>query len=107
MVKADHLDALFSSNQMKLRLLDTVSRSLGMTITSSTCLTTGADILTQQGATQSSKWNCLRITVGFGSFLGYCFTSVCCLGARTKVADKRVHSNAKRPESKHTCIFYV
>ena len=35
------------------------------------------------------------------SSLGFCFTSVCCLEARTRGSDK------KRAKSKHTCIFSV
>ncbi|KAF8084889.1 hypothetical protein N665_0694s0018 [Sinapis alba] len=69
---------------MKLRLLDTVSRSLGTTISSSTCLTTGADILTQQGVTQLSKWNCLLITVGFGFFFRVLFYFCLLLGSKNK-----------------------
>ncbi|KAJ8420210.1 hypothetical protein Cgig2_017697 [Carnegiea gigantea] len=40
---------------MKVRLLQTLSNSLGTTITPSTCVTTGADILQQQGITDLSK----------------------------------------------------
>lgn len=69
---------------MKLRLLDSVSRSLGTTISSSTCLTTGADILTQQGVTQLSKWNCLLITVGFGFFFRVLFYFCLLLGSKNK-----------------------
>ncbi|CAF2094736.1 unnamed protein product [Brassica napus] len=69
---------------MKLRLLDSVSRSLGTTISSSTCLTTGADILTQQGVTQLSKWNCLLITVGFGFFFRALFYFCLLLGSKNK-----------------------
>ncbi|ESQ52614.1 hypothetical protein EUTSA_v10016300mg [Eutrema salsugineum] len=69
---------------MKLRLLDTVSRSLGTTISSSTCLTTGADILTQQGVTQLSKWNCLLVTVAFGFFFRVLFYFCLLLGSKNK-----------------------
>ncbi|XP_054786581.1 ABC transporter G family member 6-like [Prosopis cineraria] len=51
---------------MKLKLLESLSKTLGMNITSSTCLTTGSDILQQNGITQLSKWNCLWVTVGWG-----------------------------------------
>ncbi|CAH2058737.1 unnamed protein product [Thlaspi arvense] len=69
---------------MKLRLLDTVSRSLGTTISSSTCLATGADILRQQGVTQLSKWNCLLVTVAFGFFFRVLFYFSLLLGSKNK-----------------------
>ncbi|KAG2252058.1 hypothetical protein Bca52824_082194 [Brassica carinata] len=47
---------------MKVKLLDTMSDSLGTNITEATCLTTGPDLLLQQGISQLSKWNCLWIT---------------------------------------------
>ncbi|VVB05719.1 unnamed protein product [Arabis nemorensis] len=72
------------SNGMKLRLLDSVSRSIGMRITSSTCLTTGADILKQQGVTELSKWNCLLVTVGFGFFFRVLFYLCLLLGSKNK-----------------------
>ncbi|KAG2309330.1 hypothetical protein Bca4012_081694 [Brassica carinata] len=69
---------------MKLRLVDSLSRSLGTTISSSTCLTTGADILTQQGVTQLSKWHCLLITVAFGFFFRVLFYFCLLLGSKNK-----------------------
>ncbi|KAL1191579.1 ABC transporter G family member 1 [Cardamine amara subsp. amara] len=69
---------------MKLRLLDTVSKSLGTTISSSTCLTTGADILKQQGVVQLTKWNCLLITVAFGFFFRVLFYLCLLLGSKNK-----------------------
>ncbi|MFQ6647826.1 hypothetical protein Gotur_021867 [Gossypium turneri] len=44
---------------MKVRLLQSVSKSLGVRITRSTCMTTGLDILKQEGITDLSKLNCL------------------------------------------------
>ncbi|CAH2064079.1 unnamed protein product [Thlaspi arvense] len=69
---------------MKLRLLDSVSRSIGMRITSSTCLTTGADILKQQGVTELSKWYCLLVTVAFGFFFRALFYLCLLLGSKNK-----------------------
>ncbi|EFH57908.1 abc transporter family protein [Arabidopsis lyrata subsp. lyrata] len=69
---------------MKLRLLGTVSKSLGVTISSSTCLTTGSDILTKQGVVQLSKWNCLFITVAFGFFFRILFYFTLLLGSKNK-----------------------
>nr|VDD09846.1 unnamed protein product [Brassica oleracea] len=69
---------------MKLRLLDSVSRSIGMRITGSTCLTTGADILKQQGVTELSKWSCLLVTVGFGFFFRVLFYLCLLFGSKNK-----------------------
>ncbi|XP_010516065.1 PREDICTED: ABC transporter G family member 16 [Camelina sativa] len=69
---------------MKLKLLDSVSTSIGMRISRSTCLTTGADILKQQGVTQLSKWNCLLITVGFGFLFRVLFYLCLLLGSKNK-----------------------
>ncbi|KFK36826.1 hypothetical protein AALP_AA4G176500 [Arabis alpina] len=70
--------------EMKLNLLDTVSQSLGTTITSSTCLTTSADIMTHQGVTQLSKWHWLLITVAVGFFLRVLFYLCLLLGSKNK-----------------------
>jgi ABC-type multidrug transport system permease subunit len=69
---------------MKLKLLGTVSKSLGVTISSTTCLTTGSDILRQQGVVQLSKWNCLFITVAFGFFFRILFYFTLLLGSKNK-----------------------
>lgn len=53
-------------DSVKLKLLSTISNTLGMKITASTCLTTGTDILQQQGVTDLSKWSCLWVTVAWG-----------------------------------------
>ncbi|CAN8317259.1 unnamed protein product [Cochlearia groenlandica] len=71
-------------NVIKLRLLDSVSESLGTRISSSTCLTTGADILKMQGVTQLSKWNCLLVTVAFGFFFRVLFYFCLLLGSKNK-----------------------
>ncbi|KAG4908678.1 hypothetical protein JHK86_057162 [Glycine max] len=53
---------------LKVKLLETMSSTLGTKITTSTCLTTGADILQQNGVTDLTKWNCFWITVAWGFF---------------------------------------
>ncbi|KAK9169119.1 hypothetical protein Syun_001259 [Stephania yunnanensis] len=55
-------------SEKKLELLETISKSLGMSITSGTCLTTGRDILVQEAITQLSKWNSFWATVALGFF---------------------------------------
>uniref|UniRef100_A0A7C9ALT6 Adenosinetriphosphatase n=1 Tax=Opuntia streptacantha TaxID=393608 RepID=A0A7C9ALT6_OPUST len=69
---------------MKVRLLQTLSNSLGMTITPSTCVTTGTDILQQQGITDLSKWDCLWITVAWGFFFRILFYFSLLLGSKNK-----------------------
>ncbi|KAL3645304.1 ABC transporter G member 6 [Castilleja foliolosa] len=71
-------------NAMKIRLLDSLSRSLGMRLTSTTCLTTGADILQEQGITDLSKWSCLFVTVAWGFFFRILFYLSLLLGSKNK-----------------------
>ncbi|CAN8284816.1 unnamed protein product [Cochlearia groenlandica] len=69
---------------MKLKLLDTISESLGIVISSSTCLTNGEDILKHQGITQLGKWYCLLVTVGFGFLFRVLFYLTLLLGSKNK-----------------------
>ncbi|KAF5742634.1 putative ATP-binding cassette transporter [Tripterygium wilfordii] len=69
---------------MKVKLLETLSNTLGTRITSSTCLTTGPDILVQQGVTQLSKWNCLIITVAWGFLFRILFYLSLLIGSKNK-----------------------
>ncbi|KAM7526280.1 hypothetical protein LguiA_016182 [Lonicera macranthoides] len=69
---------------LKLELLKTMSKTLGMSITSSTCLTTGLDILKEQGVTDISKWACLWITVVLGFFFRFLFYFALLIGSKNK-----------------------
>uniref|UniRef100_A0A5B7CGA2 Putative ABC transporter G family member 6-like n=1 Tax=Davidia involucrata TaxID=16924 RepID=A0A5B7CGA2_DAVIN len=69
---------------MKLELLKSLSRTLGMNITSTTCVTTGTDILQKQGITDLSKWNCVWITVAWGFFFRILFYFSLLLGSKNK-----------------------
>ncbi|KAJ1436410.1 P-loop containing nucleoside triphosphate hydrolase [Sesbania bispinosa] len=69
---------------LKLKLLESMSNTLGMNITSSTCLTTGSDILQQNGVTDLSKWNCLWITVAWGFFFRFLFYLSLLVGSKNK-----------------------
>ncbi|KAK7390732.1 hypothetical protein VNO78_18775 [Psophocarpus tetragonolobus] len=71
-------------DSLKLKLLDTMSSTLGINITSSTCLTTAADILHQNGVSDLSKWNCLCITVAWGFFFRFLFYFSLLLGSKNK-----------------------
>ncbi|KAK8546163.1 hypothetical protein V6N13_067398 [Hibiscus sabdariffa] len=70
---------------MKVRLLRTLSDTLGSSeITSSTCLTTGVDVLKKQGISDLSKWNCLFITLAWGLFFRVLFYFSLLLGSKNK-----------------------
>ncbi|KAF8397578.1 hypothetical protein HHK36_016498 [Tetracentron sinense] len=71
-------------DSMKIKLLQSLSGTLGLNITSSTCVTTGPDILRQQGITDLSKWNCLWITVAWGFFFRILFYFSLLLGSKNK-----------------------
>ncbi|KAE8664417.1 ABC transporter G family member 2 [Hibiscus syriacus] len=69
---------------LKLRLLQSMSGVLGVNITGSTCVTTGEDLLAQQGVTDISKWNCLWIIVAWGFFFRILFYFALLLGSKNK-----------------------
>ncbi|MED6159112.1 ATP-binding cassette sub- G member 1 [Stylosanthes scabra] len=69
---------------LKLKLLDSMSNTLGTKITRSTCLTTGADILQQNGVTDLSKWNCLWVTVAWGFLFRFLFYLSLLVGSKNK-----------------------
>ncbi|KAJ7976232.1 ABC transporter G family member [Quillaja saponaria] len=69
---------------MKVKLLENLSNTLGTTITTSTCLTTGSDILQQQGVIDLSKWSCLWITVAWGFLFRILFYFSLLIGSKNK-----------------------
>ncbi|KAK7284245.1 hypothetical protein RJT34_18987 [Clitoria ternatea] len=69
---------------VKVELLKSMSQTLGMNITSSTCVITGVDILKQQGITQLNKWNCFWITVAWGFFFRFLFYLALLFGSKNK-----------------------
>ncbi|GAA0185310.1 hypothetical protein Leryth_022519 [Lithospermum erythrorhizon] len=69
---------------IKEKLLASMSSSLGVNITSSTCVTTGSDLLKQQGVTQLSKWGCLWVTAAWGFFFRILFYFALLLGSKNK-----------------------
>ncbi|KAG8380722.1 hypothetical protein BUALT_Bualt06G0045500 [Buddleja alternifolia] len=71
-------------NALKVKLLDSLSSSLGMRITSTTCVTTGADILQQEGITDLSKWSCLWVTVAWGFIFRILFYLSLLAGSKNK-----------------------
>uniref|UniRef100_A0A803P520 ABC-2 type transporter transmembrane domain-containing protein n=1 Tax=Cannabis sativa TaxID=3483 RepID=A0A803P520_CANSA len=69
---------------MKGELLKTMSKTLGMNITGSTCVTTRTDILKQHRITDISKWNCLWITIAWVFFFRILFYFTLFLGSKNK-----------------------
>ncbi|KAK6943720.1 ABC-2 type transporter [Dillenia turbinata] len=70
--------------ELKIKLLKSLSSTLGMNITSSTCVTTGLDILKKEGITDISKWNCLWITIAWGFFFRILFYFTLLTGSKNK-----------------------
>ncbi|KAI8006143.1 ABC transporter G family member 1 [Camellia lanceoleosa] len=68
----------------KMKLLESIRSTLGMNISSTTCVTTGIDILQKQGITDLSMWNCLWITVAWGFFFRILFYFSLLLGSKNK-----------------------
>ncbi|TXG75248.1 hypothetical protein ES288_D01G262700v1 [Gossypium darwinii] len=73
-----------ASEAMKLKLLESMSSVLGVNISGSTCVTTGKDLLVQQGISDISKWDCLWIIVGWGFFFRVLFYFTLLLGSKNK-----------------------
>ncbi|KAG5072564.1 hypothetical protein JHK86_007775 [Glycine max] len=69
---------------LKVELLKSMSETLGMNISRSTCVVTGEDVLKQQGITQLSKWNCFWVTVAWGFFFRFLFYLALLFGSRNK-----------------------
>ncbi|CAJ2631086.1 ABC transporter G family member 1-like protein [Trifolium pratense] len=69
---------------LKLKLLDSMSNTLGTKITASTCLTTGVDLLKQNGVMDLSKWNLVWITVAWGFFFRILFYLALLVGSKNK-----------------------
>ncbi|KAL9239259.1 hypothetical protein vseg_013599 [Gypsophila vaccaria] len=76
------LDAFPDS--MKLSLLQSMGDVLGRNLTGSSCLTTGLDILQQQGITDLSKLNCLWITIAWGFLFRFLFYVSLMFGSKNK-----------------------
>ncbi|KAL8480460.1 hypothetical protein ACS0TY_027116 [Phlomoides rotata] len=71
-------------DSMKIKMLKSMSKTLGMNITSSTCFSTGSDILKQAGVTDIDKWSCLWITIALGFFFRFLFYFALLLGSKNK-----------------------
>jgi hypothetical protein len=80
----DNSPLAFVSDALKLKLLDNMSNTLGTKITASSCLTTGADLLKQNGVMDLSKWNLVWITVAWGFFFRILFYLSLLVGSKNK-----------------------
>ncbi|KAF5206700.1 Abc transporter g family member [Thalictrum thalictroides] len=69
---------------LKEKLLMTMSETLGVSITNTSCVTTGPDLLKQQGVTGLNKWQCLWITVAWGFFFRILFYFSLLFGSKNK-----------------------
>ncbi|CAO2839619.1 unnamed protein product [Amaranthus hypochondriacus] len=69
---------------LKLKLLKSMGEALGRNLTSTSCVTTGFDILQQQGITDLSKLSCLCITIAWGFFFRFLFYISLMLGSKNK-----------------------
>ncbi|KAK4272929.1 hypothetical protein QN277_021418 [Acacia crassicarpa] len=72
------------TTSLKVELLKSMSKILKMSINSETCVTTGADILRQQGITQLDKWSCFWVTVAWGFFFRFLFYLALVFGSKNK-----------------------
>ncbi|EXB65356.1 hypothetical protein L484_025437 [Morus notabilis] len=74
------------SEDVKARMLGNLSAISGTNhnVTSSTCLTTGLDVLREQGITDLDKWMYLLIIVAWGFFYRFLFYLSLLLGSKNK-----------------------
>ncbi|CAN1775566.1 ABC transporter G family member 2 [Linum perenne] len=70
--------------ELKLKLLKSLSSTLGANITMNTCIVTGTDILKRQGITDLSKWGCLWVTIAWGFFFRFLFYVTLLFGSKNK-----------------------
>ncbi|KAL7136534.1 hypothetical protein ABFS83_10G037700 [Erythranthe nasuta] len=71
-------------HSVKLKMLKSMSGTLGMNITGSTCLTNGSDILKRAGVSDVDKWSCLLITIGLGFLFRVLFYFALMIGSKNK-----------------------
>ncbi|VFQ68223.1 unnamed protein product [Cuscuta campestris] len=72
------------SESVKERLLERIGDVLKTNITGSSCVTTGANILAQQGVTGLGKWGCLWVTIAWGFLFRILFYLSLITGSRNK-----------------------
>ncbi|KAJ3672533.1 hypothetical protein LUZ60_007254 [Juncus effusus] len=70
--------------EAKVSVLATISNSLGLNLTSTSCITNGSDELQHYEVTDLSKWNCLWVTVGWGFVFRFLFYIILLIGSKNK-----------------------
>ncbi|KAJ1698957.1 hypothetical protein LUZ63_007469 [Rhynchospora breviuscula] len=68
----------------KVEVLASISSSLHMSLTNTSCITTGPDILRRNSVQDLSKWNCLWVTVAWGFFFRFLFFVWLLVGSKNK-----------------------
>ncbi|GJN08237.1 hypothetical protein PR202_ga26137 [Eleusine coracana subsp. coracana] len=68
----------------KVNVLNAMSRSMRVDFNSSSCITTGPDILARQAVTDLGKWACLWVTLAWGFLFRLFFYLTLLLGSRNK-----------------------
>jgi ABC-type multidrug transport system ATPase subunit/ABC-type multidrug transport system permease subunit len=68
----------------KVNVLNAMSRSMRIDFNSSSCITTGPDILARQAVTDLGKWACLWVTLAWGFLFRVFFYLTLLLGSRNK-----------------------
>ncbi|KAJ1297687.1 hypothetical protein BS78_01G395900 [Paspalum vaginatum] len=68
----------------QVNVLNAMSRSMRVDFNSSSCITTGPDILARQAVTDLGKWACLWVTVAWGFLFRVLFYLTLLLGSRNR-----------------------
>ncbi|KAK3147611.1 hypothetical protein QOZ80_3BG0284590 [Eleusine coracana subsp. coracana] len=68
----------------KVNVLNAMSRSMRVDFNSTSCITTGPDILARQAVTDLGKWACLWVTLAWGFLFRLFFYLTLLLGSRNK-----------------------
>jgi ABC-type multidrug transport system permease subunit len=69
---------------VKMKVLQAISAALGTNVTASTCIVTGADVLTQHAVTDVGMWTCLILIALFGFLFRALFYLVLLVGSNNK-----------------------
>ncbi|XP_006649877.2 ABC transporter G family member 5-like [Oryza brachyantha] len=70
--------------ETKVSVLNAMSRSMGVDFNSSSCITTGPDILARQAVAELGKWSCLWVTVAWGFLFRALFYLTLVVGSRNR-----------------------
>ena len=76
----DNTQLVDAPDALKIQILSSINTTLGINISSTTCLITRPDVLQRQGITTLSKWNCLWVTLASGFFFRILFYLAFLLG---------------------------